>query len=240
MNRDDVLQELGLRPLWRLRARAPATQAAEPAVEAVMRDAAVATFGAVRSGEERSDRIAALSWKDFAADVDACTACGLCKTRDVRAWRATRAGGCSSVKHRAEEDGAASYRREVGADKYAARWAWARPQRSSPMRSGAVHSTTARARQPRQAAVRTDRQIELIRRSSSSHWQERRTAAGRREYRQQRAASTPFERAADDPSCFVAQLARQGEARGRFMFARAYDAHLQVGAGRNKGTRTAR
>ena len=30
----------------------------------------------------RSARIAALSWSDFAADVDACTACGLCKTRN--------------------------------------------------------------------------------------------------------------------------------------------------------------
>ncbi|MEP6941898.1 MAG: uracil-DNA glycosylase [Betaproteobacteria bacterium] len=60
----------------------PETQAPEPVVESVMRDAAVAaTFDAARPDAGRGNRIAALSWADFAADVEACTACGLCKTR---------------------------------------------------------------------------------------------------------------------------------------------------------------
>jgi DNA polymerase len=31
---------------------------------------------------ERRERIATLAWDDFAADIDACTACGLCRTRN--------------------------------------------------------------------------------------------------------------------------------------------------------------
>ena len=56
--RDDMLVELGLTPTWRRRdsGTVPATA--------------------------RAARIAALSWDDFAGDVDACTACGLCKTRN--------------------------------------------------------------------------------------------------------------------------------------------------------------
>jgi len=34
-----------------------------------------------RDGDTRRIRIAALEWADFAADVDACTACGLCRSR---------------------------------------------------------------------------------------------------------------------------------------------------------------
>ena len=61
--REEVLTELGLAPAWRLRTQGPA--AAE----------------APTSGESRIARIARLAWNDFAADVDACTACGLCRTR---------------------------------------------------------------------------------------------------------------------------------------------------------------
>ncbi|MCC6193266.1 MAG: uracil-DNA glycosylase [Burkholderiales bacterium] len=60
MNRDEVLQELGLWPRWRLRAT--------PAHE---RDGPL----------DRASRIARLTWDEFAPDVDACTACGLCRTR---------------------------------------------------------------------------------------------------------------------------------------------------------------
>jgi uracil-DNA glycosylase family 4 len=61
--RDDILDELGLAPVWRLRERAvPVTTA----------DA---------SPVDRTARIAALEWRDFAADVEACTACGLCRAR---------------------------------------------------------------------------------------------------------------------------------------------------------------
>jgi len=60
--RDDVLKELHLLPRWTLRSRSglgmPETTSAA-----------------------RGARIAALEWPDFAADVAACTACGLCRTR---------------------------------------------------------------------------------------------------------------------------------------------------------------
>jgi len=64
---DDVLAEMGLLPRWRLRSAvaepdAPAPSEAQPS--------------------DRSARIARLDWRAFAADVDACTACGLCRTRN--------------------------------------------------------------------------------------------------------------------------------------------------------------
>jgi uracil-DNA glycosylase family 4 len=61
--RDDILDELGLAPVWRLRQRA----VHDPAADA--------------SPVDRAARIAALEWHDFAADVEACTACGLCRAR---------------------------------------------------------------------------------------------------------------------------------------------------------------
>ncbi len=51
-------------------AREPLPQFAAPSPPPAESDAA------------RSARIAALTWNDFAADVDACTACGLCRTRN--------------------------------------------------------------------------------------------------------------------------------------------------------------
>lgn len=59
--RDDVFAELGLLPRWRLRAP-PAAAGADVPVD-------------------RLARIARLTWSEFASDVDACTACGLCRTR---------------------------------------------------------------------------------------------------------------------------------------------------------------
>jgi uracil-DNA glycosylase family 4 len=59
--RDDVLAELGLLPRWQLRG------ATAPAPEPPPTD--------------RLARIARLDWQAFAADVDACVACGLCRTR---------------------------------------------------------------------------------------------------------------------------------------------------------------
>ena len=60
-SRDDVLAELGLSPRWRL--RAPLAHADAPVPE------------------DRPARIARLAWSDLGADIDACTACGLCRTR---------------------------------------------------------------------------------------------------------------------------------------------------------------
>ncbi len=58
----DVLAELGLLPQWRLR-RSPQVASEPP------------------SAEDRSGHIAALTWQAFDADVDACVACGLCRSR---------------------------------------------------------------------------------------------------------------------------------------------------------------
>ena len=84
IDRNDILQELGLAPLWRLRraqCRARALPAPLPAVH-VARDAA----SDMRPSRPARRTIAwraspRCEWHDFAADVAACTACELCKTR---------------------------------------------------------------------------------------------------------------------------------------------------------------
>lgn len=77
VDRNDVLRELGLSPVWRLRTM-PQPIAAPP----LLREAALApAYAEPRAGGERTARIAMLGWADFAADVAACTACGLCRTR---------------------------------------------------------------------------------------------------------------------------------------------------------------
>ena len=64
--RADVLAELGLLPQWRLRSRSPRidSERREPP-----------------SPDDRLGRIATLTWDGFATDVDACVACGLCRSR---------------------------------------------------------------------------------------------------------------------------------------------------------------
>jgi len=69
--RHEVLAELGIAPVWRRRADTAAPSPADS-------DAGVVTPA---GGDARLARIAALSWDAFAADVDACTACTLCRTR---------------------------------------------------------------------------------------------------------------------------------------------------------------
>ena len=80
VDRGDVLRELGLLPVWRLRSPSPDIA---PAPGPALRDAAVDPSRAVRESgaEDRIVRIATLGWSDFAADVRACTACGLCRSR---------------------------------------------------------------------------------------------------------------------------------------------------------------
>ena len=77
--RIDILQELGLTPVWRLRARYRA-DAAPIALHAANESALAATPQAAI--ENRVTRIAMLDWSHFAADVSACTACGLARTRN--------------------------------------------------------------------------------------------------------------------------------------------------------------
>jgi uracil-DNA glycosylase family 4 len=74
--REEMLAELGIAPIWRLRADAPVPR---PPASAAVGAAAAAPVDA-RAGDDRAARIARLTWDTFAADVDACTACGLCRT----------------------------------------------------------------------------------------------------------------------------------------------------------------
>jgi uracil-DNA glycosylase family 4 len=86
VDRAEMLRELGLTPIWRLRARAVAHVVRDAAMA---RDATVAEDAQLRSlgesappADERLRRIATLEWRDFAHDVSACTACTLCRTRN--------------------------------------------------------------------------------------------------------------------------------------------------------------
>ncbi len=81
--RYEILRELGLLPVWRFRAGHDALPAAEDFV-AEAPPAASEARGAAYATEprDRLHRIAALEWPAFATDVEACTACGLCRTRN--------------------------------------------------------------------------------------------------------------------------------------------------------------
>ena len=86
--RDDILAELGLTPTWRSRDSATAVpepvapeSAALPALRQPLPRFEPLPAPAQDAGA-RNARIAALAWDEFAADVDACNACGLCKTRN--------------------------------------------------------------------------------------------------------------------------------------------------------------
>ena len=83
-NRDDILAELGLAPTWVLREPPRERDYAPPSAagEGVSARAAAPVSRAVRADPDaRALRIARLEWRDFAADVDACTACGLARGR---------------------------------------------------------------------------------------------------------------------------------------------------------------
>lgn len=67
---DRILHELKLLPRWRRRAFDGPSTAAAPATQAPSPDA-----------DTRRARIEQLKWNELAADVDACTACSLHKTR---------------------------------------------------------------------------------------------------------------------------------------------------------------
>lgn len=79
-SRAEVLRELKLAPEWRLRERAAAARAARDVP--VIESAAPRTIVTVEDPDARRRRIAALDWDAFDADVAACTACGLCRTRN--------------------------------------------------------------------------------------------------------------------------------------------------------------
>ena len=82
-DRDDILTELGLVPTWRLRGREthPSTRPDRETTAAVRENADGPAMETVPPTDARAARVAKLEWRDFAADVDACTACGLARTR---------------------------------------------------------------------------------------------------------------------------------------------------------------
>jgi len=84
VTREDLLRELHLAPEWKRRG-APAAPAAASNGDVAVLDAGAATERVANiaegNGDRRRVRIAALAWDAFDADVDACNACGLCKTR---------------------------------------------------------------------------------------------------------------------------------------------------------------
>ena len=75
-SRDEILSELRLAPEWRLRRR---EVVGRPDAGATPERAPIAPLPAAAT---RLERIATLGWDEFAADVEACTACGLCRTRN--------------------------------------------------------------------------------------------------------------------------------------------------------------
>ncbi len=74
-SRDEILDELGLGPRWRLRV------AREPGVGVGAAQTQHSPAAPKGEPSSREARIAALEWRDFATDVDACTACGLYRGR---------------------------------------------------------------------------------------------------------------------------------------------------------------
>ena len=89
VERIDVLNELGLTPVWRLRTRyrsVVATNAPHAVNESPLAVAErIVESPAPPQSElaQRHARIATLDWACFAADVSACTACGLARTRNL-------------------------------------------------------------------------------------------------------------------------------------------------------------
>jgi DNA polymerase len=93
-DRIEILQELGLTPVWRLRARyrsdapvAPSAMHESPLAEPPSPHAVQPYPQSVSEAREagagnRITRIAMLDWAHFSADVSACTACGLARTRN--------------------------------------------------------------------------------------------------------------------------------------------------------------
>jgi len=77
-SREDLLIELGLTPTWRR--REPPGEAGRLSVATLARSSQPAAGGG--DADPRQARIAALTWQEFASDVDACVACGLCKSRN--------------------------------------------------------------------------------------------------------------------------------------------------------------
>ena len=79
--RDEVLRELGLTPVWRLRQPASRIESAPPERQVRASAGARSNERSPADGDERSARIAALAFDALIEDIAGCTACGLCATR---------------------------------------------------------------------------------------------------------------------------------------------------------------
>ncbi|MDR1530376.1 MAG: uracil-DNA glycosylase [Burkholderiales bacterium] len=101
MKRNEILEEMGLTPIWKLRRppekndagtigdrtndwSAVATVVVTANAQDAPRDifAETAPRNVLVAGDERARRIAALAWEDFSKDVAACRACVLCEKRN--------------------------------------------------------------------------------------------------------------------------------------------------------------
>ena len=80
IRREDVLRELGLSPVWRLRRPAAGGPAPANARDASGLSSMETSLDAGES-EARRARISSLGFDALLADIAACTACGLCRTR---------------------------------------------------------------------------------------------------------------------------------------------------------------
>jgi uracil-DNA glycosylase len=79
MDRNAILNEMGLGPIWKLRGK-PTEQIAiaqKPDAASIPADAVEAQV----SGDDRVTQIAKMNWDDLRQSVATCTACSLCKAR---------------------------------------------------------------------------------------------------------------------------------------------------------------
>ena len=83
MSRPHILRELGLGPVWRLRAQEAPSIAPPPEAAAERQPvaAAPATTPSAASADDRAVTIAAMGWDELRDAVAACRACELCKQR---------------------------------------------------------------------------------------------------------------------------------------------------------------
>jgi DNA polymerase len=77
MNREQMLKEMGLGPVWKLRQ----PPQAQPSMDDVVPGAAAPAEAAAQPGDARTAAIAAMGWDELRQAVADCTACELCKTR---------------------------------------------------------------------------------------------------------------------------------------------------------------
>lgn len=85
--REEMLREMGISPLWRLRAAAPAQAVAEPVAEPVAPPARTLSVAEpqpipVLASPSAATGVAAMDWPALKSCVAECTACGLHKARN--------------------------------------------------------------------------------------------------------------------------------------------------------------